>query len=166
MRAFSLLTVTANILVIIAFVINPQLRTINNYLIINLAFADLVVGLVSMNFYTAYIGRIHEPSWRPWIWISVMRGWDFGPVLCDAWLTLDYVASNTSVMNLLIISIGKVQRKKTPFLCNSVYFYEKTVNIFLIVYKIVTYQLLILLNIGISEKVIPFITFLYGLYRS
>ena len=44
-------------LVIIAFVINPQLRTINNYLIINLAFADLVVGLVSMNFYTAYIGR-------------------------------------------------------------------------------------------------------------
>ena len=88
-----------------------------------------------------------------------MRGWDFGPVLCDAWLTLDYVASNTSVMNLLIISIGKVERKKMPFLCNSVYFYEKTVNIFLIVYKIVTYQLLILLNIGISEKVIPFITF-------
>lgn len=52
-----MLTVTANILVIIAFIINPQLRTINNYLIINLAFADLVVGLVSMNFYTAYIGR-------------------------------------------------------------------------------------------------------------
>ena len=46
----------------------------------------------------------------------MMRGWDFGPVLCDAWLTLDYVASNTSVMNLLIISIGKVERKKIPFL--------------------------------------------------
>ena len=43
---------------------------------------------------------------------------------------------------------------------------KKTVNIFLIVYKIVTYQLLILLNIGISEKVIPFITFLYGLYKN
>ena len=45
-----------------------------------------------------------------------MRGWAFGPVLCDAWLTLDYVASNTSVMNLLIISIGKVERKIILFL--------------------------------------------------
>lgn len=94
-----------------------------------------------------------------------MRGWDFGPVLCDAWLTLDYVASNTSVMNLLIISIGKVERKNTVLTNVILSISTKTVNIFLIVYKIVTYQLLILLNIGISEKVIPFITFIYGLYR-
>ena len=52
----SFLTVASNILVIMAFVMNRQLRTINNYLIINLAFADLAVGLISMNFYTAYIG--------------------------------------------------------------------------------------------------------------
>ena len=25
-----------------------------------------------------------------------MQGWAFGPHVCDAWLTLDYVASNTS----------------------------------------------------------------------
>ena len=55
---FSLLTVGANTLVIIAFITNKQLRTINNYLIINLAVADFIVGLVSMNFYTAYIGKI------------------------------------------------------------------------------------------------------------
>jgi len=53
----SLLTVGANTLVIIAFITNKQLRTINNYLIINLAVADFIVGLVSMNFYTAYIGE-------------------------------------------------------------------------------------------------------------
>ena len=39
--------------------------------------------------------------------ILVMRGWYFGAFLCDAWLTLDYVASNTSVMNLLIICIDR-----------------------------------------------------------
>merc|ERR1712110_105926 len=88
----SLLTVGANILVILAFFLNRQLRTINNYLIINLAVSDFIVGLVSMNFYTAYI---------------IMRGWYFGKFLCDAWLTLDYVASNTSVMNLLIICIDR-----------------------------------------------------------
>ena len=54
---FSLLTVGANILVILAFFLNRQLRTINNYLIINLAVADFTVGLVSMNFYTAYISK-------------------------------------------------------------------------------------------------------------
>ena len=56
LELFSLLTVSANILVIMAFALNRQLRTINNYLIINLAVADLLVGLISMNFYTAYIG--------------------------------------------------------------------------------------------------------------
>jgi hypothetical protein len=25
-----------------------------------------------------------------------MQVWSFGPYVCDAWLTLDYVASNTS----------------------------------------------------------------------
>ncbi|CAG5113751.1 Oidioi.mRNA.OKI2018_I69.chr2.g7841.t1.cds [Oikopleura dioica] len=93
----SLLTVGANTLVIIAFITNKQLRTINNYLIINLAVADFIVGLVSMNFYTAYI---------------VMQGWSFGPHVCDAWLTLDYVASNTSgTVPTLIFSIEKGKYK-------------------------------------------------------
>ena len=59
---FSLLTVGANILVILAFFLNRQLRTINNYLIINLAVADFIVGLVSMNFYTAYISKYSVTS--------------------------------------------------------------------------------------------------------
>jgi len=37
-----------------------------------------------------------EASPRSELVFLVMQGWSFGPYVCDAWLTLDYVASNTS----------------------------------------------------------------------
>ncbi|KAK2815462.1 hypothetical protein Q5P01_025929 [Channa striata] len=45
-----------------------------------------------MNLYTTYI---------------IMNQWALGPVVCDLWLAIDYVASNASVMNLLVISFDR-----------------------------------------------------------
>ncbi|XP_031179835.1 muscarinic acetylcholine receptor M1 [Sander lucioperca] len=90
--SLSLLTVVGNILVLVSFKINKALKTVNNYYLLSLAFADLTIGTLSMNLYTTYL---------------IMDQWALGPVICDLWLAIDYVASNASVMNLLVISFDR-----------------------------------------------------------
>ena len=50
-----LFSAAGNILVIASFYFYRNLRTINNYLILNLAIADLIIGVYSMNVYTVYV---------------------------------------------------------------------------------------------------------------
>ncbi|XP_023600324.1 muscarinic acetylcholine receptor M3 [Myotis lucifugus] len=88
----ALLTIIGNILVIVAFKVNKQLKTVNNYFLLSLACADLIIGVISMNMFTAYI---------------IMNRWAMGNLACDLWLSIDYVASNASVMNLLVISFDR-----------------------------------------------------------
>uniref|UniRef100_A0A8C5GRI8 Muscarinic acetylcholine receptor n=1 Tax=Gouania willdenowi TaxID=441366 RepID=A0A8C5GRI8_GOUWI len=90
--SLSLVTVIGNILVLVSFKINKALKTVNNYYLLSLAFADLTIGTLSMNLYTTYI---------------IMNQWALGPLVCDLWLAIDYVASNASVMNLLVISFDR-----------------------------------------------------------
>lgn len=88
----SLVTIIGNILVVVSFKVNRQLKTVNNYFLLSLAVADLIIGVISMNLYTAYL---------------VMGYWAMGSWACDMWLAIDYVASNASVMNLLVISFDR-----------------------------------------------------------
>ncbi|XP_029049354.1 muscarinic Acetylcholine Receptor, A-type isoform X2 [Osmia lignaria lignaria] len=88
----SLTTVVGNIMVMISFKIDKQLQTISNYFLFSLAGADFAVGLISMPLFTLY---------------TVLGYWPLGPFICDTWLALDYLASNASVLNLLLISFDR-----------------------------------------------------------
>lgn len=87
-----ILTATGNILVLVSFKINKKLRTANNYFLMSLAIADLMIGFISMPISTFYF---------------ITENWLLGPMVCDLWLSLDYAVSNASVANLILISFDR-----------------------------------------------------------
>lgn len=88
----SVMTVVGNIMVMISFKIDKQLQTVSNYFLFSLAVADFAIGLISMPLFTIY---------------TLLGYWPLGTFICDTWLALDYLASNASVLNLLIISFDR-----------------------------------------------------------
>ena len=85
-------TTAGNVLVLLSFRINKKLRTTNNYFLISLAIADLIIGFYSMPVFTLYF---------------ITEEWLLGPYICDLWLCLDYTVSNASVASLLLISFDR-----------------------------------------------------------
>lgn len=85
-----LATVIGNLLVIAAILCERHLRSVGNYLVFSLAFADLMVACFVMPF-----GAI----------IVVMGKWTLGANLCDLWTVADVLCCTASILHLLAIAL-------------------------------------------------------------
>ena len=88
-----LLTVTGNVLVFASFARDPELRAkVSNLFILNLAFADFIVGTNSLTF---------NNLWRYY------GNWPFGESLCKFWMIFDYTATAQSAFAIVLISLDR-----------------------------------------------------------
>jgi len=95
----SVLTVLGNILVILAFFLDRQIRQPTNYFILSLSVSDFLIGLLSMPLLTIYI---------------YAKEWPLNAIICDIWLSLDYTVCLTSIYTVLFITIDRFCSVKMP----------------------------------------------------
>lgn len=89
----TLCTVIGNVFVIVAILLERNLRTVGNYLVLSLAIADLMVACLVMP-----LGAVY--------WVSGQ--WTLGAGWCDVWTMTDVLLCTASILHLLAIAIVSI----------------------------------------------------------
>lgn len=88
-----ILTISGNLLVIVAVVPSPTLRSPTHSLIVNLAVADLLLGITVLP-----LSATRELYAGAWL---------LGPSLCSIWTSLDVLCCTASILSLCGISVDR-----------------------------------------------------------
>ncbi|KFP91561.1 Histamine H4 receptor, partial [Apaloderma vittatum] len=92
MVLLALVTILGNVLVILAFILDRNLRHRSSYYFLNLAISDFSVGAFCMPLYIPY---------------ALTGTWHLGRGLCKIWLIMDYLLCTASVFNIVLISYDR-----------------------------------------------------------
>ena len=87
-----LLAIFSNLLVVISVMRYHKLRAINNYFLVSLAVADLLVACFAMTFNAT---------------VAITGSWEFGYYICDLWNSVDVHFSTVSTLHLCCISVDR-----------------------------------------------------------
>lgn len=114
-----ILICVGNILVLLAVATTPSLQNATNYLIVNLACADLCMGVVILPLSTlTYVYSV----------------WPFGSVLCTVWQVLDITLTSASILTLGAISIDRYISLTKPLHYSSIVTTNRTLLSILVVW--------------------------------
>lgn len=97
-----ILTLLGNILVMAAFCLCKELRTITNYFLVSLSLADLLTALLAMPIFMA--SRITADG-------SLFPG---GAVFYDVWRSMDIICGTASIWNLCLVSLDRFLAVTAP----------------------------------------------------
>ncbi|CAG5124272.1 unnamed protein product [Candidula unifasciata] len=90
--AVVLLVLVGNTLVVLAVATSRKLRTVTNVFIVNLACADLLLGVLILPFSAV---------------LEIKDIWIFGRIWCQVWLAVDVWLCTASILNLCCISLDR-----------------------------------------------------------
>ena len=97
--ALAILTFGGQLLVFIIIYYDKRLQTPNNYYVISLASADLLIALISMPVWTIF---------------TTLNYWPFSLILCDIWNSLDHVLCLISIHTIVFISVERYKSVSNP----------------------------------------------------
>lgn len=89
---FPFTLISGNVFVIAAILLERNLQSVSNHLILSLAVADLLVACLVMP-----LGAVYEVS----------REWSLGPELCDMWTSSDVLCCTASILHLVAIALDR-----------------------------------------------------------
>jgi 5-hydroxytryptamine receptor 1 len=87
-----LCTIIGNVFVVAAIILERNLQSVANYLIMSLAVADLMVATLVMP-----ISAVHE----------VTSKWFLGAEVCDLWISFDVLCCTASILHLVAIALDR-----------------------------------------------------------